>query len=309
MKRNIFILLALFFSTLVSAQYPVTVTIKGKNITFNTQPKRIVVYDFGELDTLDSLGVKPIAIAKGMLPEYLSQYRDKALAGSLFKPDFAALKRLKPDLIIIGARTRAMIAQLSDIAPTLDMSISPKHFLKDMQQNLTQYGEIFNLPDVAQQRWVTLAQKISQLQREGRQQGTGLVLFTMKNEFIIHQPGDRFGMLYPITGLAAISLTDTIAAQHSSAKQQDPAKITAMLKAYLSSEPNWILLLDRGLATGGKSKMTDALKQFPIVRDFAAWQHKRVFQLDANQWYLLTGGYRSVLNFVVSLNNAFNNPA
>ena len=71
-------------------------------------PKRVVVFDYGILDILDTLGANVIGLPRDMVPEHLSKYSsDKYVnLGSLKEPNLEKIYEAKPDLIIIAGRQR-----------------------------------------------------------------------------------------------------------------------------------------------------------------------------------------------------------
>ena len=71
--------------------------------TVTKNPKTVVVFDMGTLDTLDQLGIEVAAVPHDGLPSYLSKYESTtANAGGLKEPDFEAISELAPDLILIS---------------------------------------------------------------------------------------------------------------------------------------------------------------------------------------------------------------
>ncbi len=59
-------------------------------------PEKVVVFDFGILDTLDELGIEVAGLPQANIPSYLSKYEDEKYAnlGSLKEPDFEAIHAL-----------------------------------------------------------------------------------------------------------------------------------------------------------------------------------------------------------------------
>ena len=84
----------------------ITITHKLGEVTFNKNPEKVVVFDFGTLDTLDKLGVEVAGLPKENIPQYLSKYEDEKYenTGSLKEPDFEKIHEIGPDLIIISGR-------------------------------------------------------------------------------------------------------------------------------------------------------------------------------------------------------------
>ncbi|PID20155.1 ABC transporter, partial [Sporosarcina sp. P3] len=61
-----------------------------QEVVLNKVPEKIVVLDFGVLDTLDSLGIEVAGVPQNVVPEYLKKYAgsEYTSVGSLVEPDF-----------------------------------------------------------------------------------------------------------------------------------------------------------------------------------------------------------------------------
>ena len=71
----------------------VTITHKYGEVTIEKNPKKVVVFDFGVLDALDTLGVEIAGLPQAIVPKTLEKYAGSEYAnvGSLKEPDFEAL--------------------------------------------------------------------------------------------------------------------------------------------------------------------------------------------------------------------------
>lgn len=110
--------------------FPRTVKHANGTTTIASKPKRVVVLDTGELDSVVSLGIKPVGIPStegaNAVPSYLAPKVIGAKAvGTIQELNLEAIAALKPDLIL-GSKLRAdkLYTQLSAIAPTV-FSIRP----------------------------------------------------------------------------------------------------------------------------------------------------------------------------------------
>ncbi|SMB89088.1 ABC transporter substrate-binding protein [Deinococcus hopiensis] len=112
---------------LTLAASAIGVTHLGGTTALKNTPKRIVVLEFGFMDALTKLGVKPVGIAADgdaadeVLP-HLKKYSgpDVSTVGNRHAPSLEKIMALKPDLIIADENDHKQIdAQLSNIAPTL----------------------------------------------------------------------------------------------------------------------------------------------------------------------------------------------
>lgn len=298
------------------ADYPLTIPQGEGEVTVGSKPERVVVYDLAALDSMDALGIEAVAVAKGYFPDYLKHY-DRAsmtVAGSLFEPDYEALKALQPDLILVGPRSRSQLDKLSKIAPTLDMSVERDAFVEGVKRNIRVLGQVFDKQEKAQALLVNLDRQLNALRELGRSEGTGLVLFSYKENMIAHADGDRFGMLYGLTGLAPVIDPEVVTGGVKSRPEpgSEQAKLMQQkqkqrLASAMEKQPDWLLILDRGAATGGQSELQAAIENNPAVMSSSAWQASRVFYLNPTEWYVLTGGYRSVVNMATGLAERFQN--
>lgn len=91
----------------------------------SSAPRRVVVLDTGELDSVLALGVKPVgavlAIADQPIQEYLKDRAEGVtIVGTIAQPSLEKIASLKPDLILSSKlRHEAIYPQLSQIAPTV----------------------------------------------------------------------------------------------------------------------------------------------------------------------------------------------
>lgn len=87
-------------------------------------PKRVVVLDTGELDSVLALGIRPIGAVTALgtgFPSYLKG-RTEGIAdvGTIQQPSLERIAALKPDLILTSKlRHGTLYGQLSRIAPTV----------------------------------------------------------------------------------------------------------------------------------------------------------------------------------------------
>ncbi len=119
-------------------------------------PERIVVFDLGVLQTLDTLGVEGVVGVPEVanMPEDLSEYAsdDYTKVGSLKEPDYEQVNALEPDLIIVAARSAPAYGELSEIAPTIDMTVDTTNFLNSAIERIETLGELFGKEDEVRDR-------------------------------------------------------------------------------------------------------------------------------------------------------------
>ncbi len=89
------------------------------------KPKRVVVLDTGELDSVLALGVTPVGAVRADATSGLQSYladraRNVQLVGTINDPNLEAIAALRPDLILSNkVRHEALYDKFSGIAPTV----------------------------------------------------------------------------------------------------------------------------------------------------------------------------------------------
>src|SRR5690606_18932959 len=129
------------------AAQPAQITVQHAKGTAKVplKPQRVVVYDLAALDAMHALQLPVAGVAKAQYPDYLAAYADAKYpaAGSLFMPDYEALSRIQPDLIVVAGRSAAKYDVLAKIAPTLDLSVDGKQLLAGMERNVTTLASLW----------------------------------------------------------------------------------------------------------------------------------------------------------------------
>lgn len=285
------------------AAYPLTVRHVQGNLTLTEAPKRVAVFDLATLDTLDALGVEVAGVPQLSGPAYLKKKYDGqeyARVGTLFEPDYAVLEVLKPDLIIIAGRSRGTYEKLSAIAPTLDLSIAADSFVEGIRGNLRLLGKVFEREQQAERLDGELQQALAAVQDKSRGLSS-LTLFTVNDNLALHAPGERFGMLSEVLGTRSVVEPVEALARQARPEPDSPEaralreRQQARLQAALAQQPDWLIVLDRGAATGGEGKAAQTLGNHAGVAAATAWRQGKVFYLDPATWYIATGGYQGLL--------------
>ncbi|MEZ2743609.1 siderophore ABC transporter substrate-binding protein [Halopseudomonas bauzanensis] len=294
--------LLLTFS-MAHAGYPLTVEHAQGSVTLEQAPTRVAVFDLATLDTLDALGVEVAGVPEQAGPAHLKKFQDAKYAkvGTLFEPDYAALQALQPDLIIIAGRSRTAYDKLAELAPTIDLTLSPESFVGGVRTNLQLLGSIFDKQQQAEQLDAELQEALARVQRQSRGLSS-VTLFTINGRIMTHAPGERFGMLYELLGTESTATAGEAAtpgqarpeAGSPEAKKLQEAQ-RARLDQALAQQPDWLVVLDRGAATGGEGQAADTLGQDTAVAATDAWKQGKVYYLDPAAWYTATGGYQSLM--------------
>ncbi len=280
------------------------------------RPRRVAVYDLAALDLLQALGVEVAGVPKARMPTHLAGYEAERYAriGTLFEPDYAALKALQPDLIICGSRSANKFKELSAVAPTIDLSTSTASFLASVTRNLLLLGRLFDRQAQAAARAEQMLTAVAGLQARAAKAGKGLLLFVAGQGASAQAPQTRFGILYELVGIApAVSAVDLPAAAprgqaapDEAERQRQAEQRAAQLASLLAQRnPDWLFVLDRNAATGGQAVAEQLLAGNAAVTGTTAWRKQHVVHLNAPDWYLVGGGVTVIDKTVAQIGAAF----
>lgn len=246
-------------------------------------PQQVLVFDLASLDNLDALGV-PVAGAPGgvTMPEYLRQYA--ADIGTVFEPDMEAVAAMAPDLIIVGGRSGPKHADLSRIAPSIDLTLPREGFIAALRDNLTLLGRVFEREEAAAEQIAALDADIAALSAQAADAGRVLVVLTTGGRMSTHGPGSRFGVLFEEFGFTpAVTGTDT--GTHGQSISHE---------FILETNPDWLFVVDRDAAIGRDGQAAQQFLDNELVRNTTAWERGQVVYLDPLAWYLIGGGVQAL---------------
>ena len=251
-------------------------------------PKRVVVLDYGTLDTMDALGIAPevLGVSKQVIPAYLTKYKGdgyKAI-GNMKELDFEAISKAKPDLILMTRRQEAAYDDLAKIAPTVDLSIDHENYRASLAQNIGAIGQIFGREAEAKDATEKLGAQIDEMKKLGDAAGSGLFVMTTGGKLHAFGKDTCYGLLYDALDLDSV-------VERGNGDASGHGQIVSF--EYIAQKnPAYILVLDRDAAIGqggaGKATMDNAL-----VTGTDAGKNGRIIYLDPGLWYLSGGGIES----------------
>lgn len=302
MKKLNFVFKAIILGALLSsfsiAKDTITIdTPKGK-IEVPKNPKKVIVLDYGALDTLDLLGVKveKLGIAPEVIPSNLKKYEKTAQnVGNLHEPNFEKIYEFKPDFIIVGGRGIKSYDELSKIAPTLLYVANAEHFTKDTMQLAQDLGKIFGKEkevEVQIKNINNLAEQTKQMASKSNKK----VLFLLTNDGSIraYGKGSRFGFVYTDLGLKQDDLHIKVSTHGQNVNYE-----------YISKEnPDVILFVDRTSVVGGSKLGGDTLNN-KLVLDTNAGKANKIIPLSSDIWYLSGGGLGAYKTYIKEVQKAF----
>lgn len=254
-------------------------------------PEKVVVFDFGILDTLDLLGVEVAGLPQGNVPPYLSQYTHSRYTnvGTLQEPDFEALSALDPDLIIISARTSTHYEALSELAPTIYLAVDTSQYMESFKQNMERIGAIFQKEEQVAAELKKIEDQIAAVRAKvagGSEKA--LILLSNDKSISAYGPGSRYALIHDVLGFPAADPTIEV----STHGQQ------VSFEYVKEKNPDYIFVIDRAaVVSGGGQSAKDTLDN-DLIRQTNAAQNGRIIYLDPNYWYLSGGGLVSVSQMI-----------
>ena len=245
-------------------------------------PETVVVFDLASLDTLDALGVEVDGVPGGPKPGHLARYEGDEFAkvGTVFEPDYEAVAALEPDLIIVGGRSSAKYAELSRIAPTIDLTVTPTNYLESVRHNAETLGAIFGREAEAEATLKELDDAVSSLRAKAAESGTGLLVLTTGGRMSTHGADGRFAVLFRDLGITP-AVEKVEAGNHGQAISHE---------FILDANPDWLFVIDRDAAIGREGTPARAFLDNEVLRRTTAWSEDQVVYLDPANWYLVGGG-------------------
>ncbi|KRG11657.1 siderophore ABC transporter substrate-binding protein [Lederbergia galactosidilytica] len=266
-----------------------TLTIKHQLDETEVQknPEKVVVFDFGALDTLDALGVEGVVgLPKMNVPNYLSKYEGDEYenVGSLKEPDFEKINSLKPDLILISGRQSDLYEDFKEIAPTIYVGLDTSKYMESFKENVNTLAEIFGKEDVAKTELEKIDEKIAALhEKASNDDGKSLVILANEGKMSAYGPSSRFGIIHDVFGFAPVD-EGIEASTHGQ---------NVSFEYVLEQNPDYLFVIDRGTAIGGESS-SKQLVENELIQKTDAFKNDKIVYLDPENWYLSGGGLESV---------------
>ncbi|TKJ22825.1 siderophore ABC transporter substrate-binding protein [Blastococcus sp. CCUG 61487] len=253
-------------------------------------PENIVVFDMASLDTIGALGGEVSGAPLESVPDYLEKYLadDAYNVGTLFEADLVRIEAQQPDLIVIAGRSSALYEDLSDIAPTVDLSLRGT-YLENLERNVTFLGEVLGAEDAAEAAIAEITEGIEEARSVTAEAGTGLGIMVSGGQLSAMAPagegtdarGARGGLIYDAFGVEPV-VDDIKAATHG-----EPVSFEFLLE----TDPDYLWVVDRDAATGESgAQAAEAVLDNGIVRQTKAARDGNIVYLDPVAWYIVFGG-------------------
>ena len=245
-------------------------------------PKRIVVFDYGLLDILDYLQVEVVGLPKSSLPSFLSKYRDEAYGdvGTLKEPDFEKVFELKPDLILISTRTQEAYTELSKIAPTVYLAVDNSDYMKSVRENVSTLAKLVGKADVAELELKKLEDRALDIRDKVEAKAeNALIILANDGSLSVYGKDSRFGIIHHALGFL----------QADTGIQESTHGQNVTYEYILEKDPDHLFVIDRNQVVGGEVDANSVMDN-EILSGIKAKVHNTVHYLDAEVWYITSGG-------------------
>ncbi|MGE7930757.1 siderophore ABC transporter substrate-binding protein [Lysinibacillus xylanilyticus] len=286
--------------------YPITIpAIKNgeetfKEVTLDKMPEKVVVFDYGFLDTLDALDVKVAGVPQKSVPKYLSKYsgKDYVNVGALKEPDFEAISTMNPDIIFISGRQAAAYDELSKIAPTVFVGVDAKDFMPSFKANVELAGKIFGKEKEAADAFAAYEAKVEEVKaKTASAKEKALIVLGSEGSLSAYGPGSRFGVIHDVYGVKPADEKIEVSTHGANAS----------FEYVRDTNPDVLFVVDRDAAVTPEGESgTKAAIENEIVGATNAAKNGKIVYLDPQVWYLSGGGLTSETQKVEDVLKVFN---
>ncbi|MFL6517659.1 MAG: siderophore ABC transporter substrate-binding protein, partial [Bacillus sp. (in: firmicutes)] len=262
----------------------------------NKNPEKVVIFDFGVLDTLDELGIEVTGLPQASIPSYLKKYADKKYTnvGSLKEPDFEVIHELQPDVIFISGRQAELYDQFAEIAPTVYIGLDYANFMESFEKNMNLIGEIFGKEDQVASELKAIKASVEKLNNQASAlDKKGLILLANEGKVSAYGPSSRFGLIHDVFGFGAADKKIEVSTHGQS----------VTFEYIMEKNPDVLFIIDRATAVGGEIGAKEIIEN-ELVKKTAAFKNDKIIYLDADTWYLSGGGLKSVKSMTKEIESA-----
>ncbi|WP_102272707.1 siderophore ABC transporter substrate-binding protein [Cytobacillus massiliigabonensis] len=258
------------------------------DVTFEEMPKKIAVFDYGFLDTLDALGVEGITgVPKDTsLPSYLKDYSSDKFVniGTLKEPLLEDIAEMDPDVIFISGRQSAFYEELKEIAPVVFVGTSQDDYWNTFEASVDIAAKMFGKEAEAKEQLAKIDSALEEVKAVAGNYETSLVTMYNEGKLSGFSTNSRYGYIFDNYGFKPVT-EDIESSSHGS---------NFGFEAILEFNPQVLFVIDRTAAIGEKSNIETDMEN-EIIKKTDAYKNNRIVYLDGPLWYLSGGGIESEL--------------
>ena len=278
-----------------------TLTIKHElgETEVGKKPEKIVVFDYGTLDTLDELGIDIAGVPQGNIPSYLEKYEsdDYENVGSLKEPDFEAIAEIDPDLILISGRQSDAYDELSKLGPTVYLGVDTSRYMDSFKENLATIGDLFEKQDEIDKEVADIEASISDLNEKAEKvDKNGLIILANDDKISAYGPASRFGLIHDVFGVPAVD-EGIEASTHGQ---------NVSFEYVTEQDPDLLYVVDRGAVVTDGEPSAKKIVENTLMQDTKVYKNDDITYLNPEFWYLSGGGLVSVKEMIAEIDESLN---
>ncbi|WP_274571185.1 ABC transporter substrate-binding protein [Neisseria leonii] len=277
---------------------PAIETVHG-SLNLSAPPQKTAVYDFALLDTLTALGIAPAAVpAKRFLPYLETAAQDIPTAGTVYEPDYEALARIAPDLILTGLANSKIRGNLAQIAPVADLPIDGSRLITGGLERLDQLGRLYGRSRQADELRTGIESRLAAARRAAAALGNaqGAVVMIHGSKLSVFGPDSYFGWIYREIGLHPLENG-----------MPESGRAMPVTHEYFSRHrPEWLVVIDRNRAIG-EQRTDSGVLDTPLLRQTPAFANRRIIYLSSAA-FIAGGGVRQMQQDLDRLAEALSAP-
>src|SRR5699024_8344212 len=256
------------------SEEPQTVTVEHELGTTEVakNPEKVVVFDFGSLDTLDKLGVEVVGVPQaGVVPNYLEKYasEDYENVGSLKEPDFEKIAEIDPDLIIISSRQADLYEQFQELGDTIYLGVDYTRYIDSFKENATVIGEIFGKEKEVEEELAAINESIASLSEKAETANqNALIILANDDKISAYGPNSRFGIIHDVFGIPAVDENIEVSTHG----------MNVSFEYVVEQDPDLLYVVDRSAAIGEGSS-AEQLVENKLMERTKAYQNDNIIYL------------------------------
>lgn len=258
--------------------------------TVTKNPEKIIVFDFGILDTLNYLDIDVLGVPKQNIPTYLEEYTGDQYEniGSLKEPDFEKIANIDPDLIIISGRQADQYDELKKLGPVIHLGLNYENYYDSFKENVKIVGEIFSKEEEIDQALEELDGQIDQLvEKAADLDQKALIILANEDKISAYGKNSRFGIIHDLFGIPTVD-ENIDASTHG---------MNVSFEYVLEMDPDLLYVVDRSAAIGEEAAAQNIVEN-TLMRSTKALVNDDIYYLNPDVWYLSGGGIISVQEMV-----------
>jgi iron complex transport system substrate-binding protein len=250
------------------------------------QGPRVVSYDWGSVDTLESLGLEAhvVGLPSQAAPAYMQHLLEGRVdVGSLKTPDAEAVTVAEPQLILVTGRQGKAAESLGEIAEVVDVGLAEGPYFAAFSDKVLGLAERFDAETEAETALANLSEHIEQARASLPETLSVMVVTHNNGNFSLRQE--------PVVGellqLAAPAVPEDVESVQRGARTFTPLTPEIMVRM----SPDALLVVDRSSAIGEEPLEVSALQD--TLADQGG-ESIEVVPLSADLWYISGDGLGSI---------------